>query len=305
MKIIYGLNQIKRFRKPVVAIGVFDGVHRGHRAILKAAAGKARRIGGTAIVLTFWPHPQKQASLYSLEHRLRLISKEGIGLCVVINFNRSFARLSAEDFIKNVLYKKLHPAYVYIGKNFNFGRKAAGSFRTLRDCSKSYSFKLRVFGVQRAGRLPISSTHIRALIRKGRLEAAGLLLGRRVSVLGTVIKGDARGAKLGYPTANIDPHHEVIPPSGVYAVRVTFGRRRFGGVCNIGTKPTFKHTGERHIEVYIFNFNRDIYGRYLELEFIKRIRGEKRYRASSALSARIKKDVIAAKKILSRHLMST
>lgn len=304
MNVIYGLKNIRRFKKPVVAIGVFDGVHRGHRVILKAAASKARNIGGTSLVLTFWPHPQRQASLYSLEHRLRLISEAGIDICVVINFNKDFARLSAENFIKNILYKKIRPAYVYIGKNFNFGRNAAGNFKVLREVAQLYNFRLKVFGVEKVNRRPISSTYIRALIKEGKLDAAKVLLGRRVSVLGTVVKGEARGAELGYPTANIDPHHEVIPPSGVYAVEIIFGGRHFGGICNIGTKPTFKDTGDRHIEVYIFNFNKNIYSQYLELQFIKRIRGERKYNTPAALSAQIKKDVIAAKNLLSRHLMS-
>lgn len=301
MKVIYGLKSIRHYPRPVVAIGVFDGVHQGHRAILKAAVSKARDIGGTAVVLTFWPHPQKKALIYSLEHRLRLISETGIDLCIVINFNERFSRLSAENFIKIILYKKICPAYVYIGKNFNFGRKAKGNFKILQGLSRVYNFRVKVFGVEKVNRRTISSTYIRALIKKGRLNAARVLLGRRVSVLGTVIKGEARGAKLGYPTANIDPHHEVIPPSGVYAVRIIFGGRQLSGICNIGTKPTFKDTGERHVEVYIFNFNKNIYGRYLELQFIKEIRKEVKFGTSVALSAQIKRDISCARRLLSRH----
>ncbi len=301
MNIIYGLRNIRRFKKPVVAIGVFDGVHRGHRAILKAAAGRARSIGGTAVVLTFWPHPQKQALLYSLEHRLRLIGELGIDVCVIINFNKKFSRISADNFIGDILYKKIRPSYVYIGKNFNFGAGASGNFKTLRKISQVYNFRVKVFGVVKVNRRSVSSSCIRTLIKEGNLAAAEKLLGRRVSVLGTVIKGEARGTRLGYPTANIDPHHEVIPPSGVYAVRIVFNGRVFGGICNIGTRPTFKNTGERHIEAYIFNFNKNIYGRYLELQFIKKMRGEEKFSTPAALSAQIKKDLTCVKRLLSRH----
>lgn len=294
MKVIRGLNQIKKFRKSVVAIGVFDGVHRGHKTILEQAVKKAKEINGTSLVLTFWPHPQKKALIYSLLHRLRLIAELGIAVSAVINFNKKFAAISADDFIRDILYKKIRPAYLYIGRNFHFGRKGKGDVRTLRAAAKKFGFGVGVFPTAKVNGRNVSSTYIRNLIKRGRLSAAANLLGRRVSVLGTVIKGQARGAQLGYPTANIDAHHEVVPPSGVYAVRVIFTGRGFNGICNIGSKPTFSNTGERHIEVYIFNFKRNIYGRDLELQFIKKIRQEKKFSTPQALSLQIRKDILSA-----------
>ena len=141
MKIIYGINNIGKISKPVVALGVFDGVHRGHRRILKSAVDKARAIGGTSAVLTFWPHPQKQGSLYSLEHRLRLIAESGIDVCIVVNFTRHFARIPAEDFIKDILADKIGAKYVYVGKNFRFGKKAQGGFALLRKMGGGFGFR--------------------------------------------------------------------------------------------------------------------------------------------------------------------
>ena len=301
MKVINGLNQIKKYRRPVIALGVFDGVHVGHQKILKAAADKARAIKGTSIVITFWPHPQKEESLISLEHRLRLIKELGINVCIVLNFSQKFSAISADDFIKNILAKKLGVNYLYVGRNFRFGRGARGDFRLLQKLSLSYCFRLELFPVVKINRQPVSSTQIRALIKKGKLKAAERLLGRPVGIFGTIIKGAAVARVLGFPTANIDPHHEVIPPSGVYAVKVVFNNKNFSGVCNIGTQPTFMRTGERHIEVHIFNFHRNIYGKNLELQFLRKIRNERKFTSTALLIREIKKDVSLAKAITSRH----
>jgi len=300
MKVIYGVNKIRKFRKPVVALGVFDGVHRGHINILKGAVKKAGSIKGTSMVLTFWPHPQKEESLYSLEHRLRLISELGIDVCIVINFNQKFAKISAIDFIKNILFKKIHAHYIYVGKNFRFGKNAEGDFKTLVGLSKIYNFKIKVFGVIKIRNRPISSTYIRTLIKKGRLVLARKLLTRPVSILGTVIRGVSLARKLGFPTANINPHHEVIPPHGVYAVRIIFNGRKFNGICYIGCRPTFLSKSE-NVEVYIFNFNKNIYGKYLEIQFLREIREEKRFASASSLIEQIKKDILTSQRMFSLH----
>lgn len=308
MKIIYGINKIKKFKHPVVALGVFDGVHRGHRLILKATVRKARQIKGTSVVVTFFPHPQAQKSLYSLAHRLRLIAELGIDVCIVIKFNPAFAKISARNFIKNILSGKIGAKYIYVGRNFRFGKAAEGDFRLLKKLSQVFNYQLKLFEVIKAGNKPISSTYIRELITKGRLLQAQSLLQRPVTVLGTVIKGISLARKMGFPTANIDPHHEIHPPSGVYAVRVVLGNQKFSGVCNIGKKPTLliKHKEEikgaqKHIEVYIFNFNKNIYARDLAIEFVRKVREEKRFQNIRILTGQIKKDIQAAKNILSRH----
>ena len=301
MRVFKGLNKAGRFKKPVIALGVFDGVHRGHINILKDASRRAHSIGGTSIALTFDPHPQKEESLSSLEHRLRLIAQQGIDVCVVINFNRNFQKMSAEDFIKNILSGKLQAFYIYVGRNFRFGRRAEGSVATLKRFSKILHFKLKIFKVIKTNHQPISSTYIRALIKKGKLFAAKKLLCRPVTVLGSVRMGLKIGSRLGFPTANIDPHHEVMPPPGVYVVRIIFGSRRYNGICNIGTRPTITKKRKIQIEVHIFNFHKNIYAKFLEIEFIKKIREEIKFPNSCALTEQIRKDVTFAKALFSRH----
>ncbi len=313
---IFSLKNLKKFKKPVVALGVFDGVHRGHREILKSVVKRARVIGGTSVVLTFSPHPQKEESLCSLEHRLRLISELGVDAAIVMNFNKKFASILPESFIKNILVKLIGADEIYIGRNFRFGKNASGDYRMLKESGKIYNYKLKAFSIIKINNKPINSTSIRALIRKGDFTRAGKFLGRFVSVSGTVIKGRTLGKRLGFPTANIDAHHEVIPPKGVYTVNVILDAKKFmalamrkakplpcrlNGICYIGARPTLNSGSEVHIEAHIFGFNKYIYGDSLEIRFIKKIREERKFPSLSALSEQIKKDIVIAKKIISRH----
>jgi riboflavin kinase/FMN adenylyltransferase len=301
MKVIRGLHKITKFKKPVVVLGVFDGVHIGHINILKDAVRRAHSIGGTSIALTFDPHPQKEESLTSLDHRIRLIAKQGIDVCIVIDFNKHFQQSSALDFVRKVLVNKIGARYIYIGKNFRFGRNAEGDIDTLKALGRIYNFKVKVFKVVRMHFKAVSSTYIRRLIKKGELSAAEKLLCRPVTVLGSVMKGVHLGRRLGFPTANIDPHHEVIPPEGVYAAQILLGNKKLNGLCNIGKRPTFMKKGKVHIEVHIFNFHKNIYGKYIEIEFIKKLRKEKKFPSAAALIDMIRKDITFAKTLFSRH----
>lgn len=304
MLIIRNLRGIRKFKKPVVALGVFDGLHLGHINILKSVVRRARRINGTGVVVTFWPHPQKKQSIYSLEHRLMLIQKIGIDVCIVIRFDERFSEISPEDFVKKLLVERLGAYSIYVGENFRFGKDAQGNARLLKELAREYDFRLCLFGVIRKNGAVVSSTLIRSLILQGNLRKAAELLGRQVSVLGTVIKGASLASKWGLPTANINPHHEVLPSSGIYAVEVIIGTEKYKGVCYIGTKPTFKARKVRrstHIEVYIFNFRRYIYGKYLEIRFVKKIREDKEFNSVADLVEQIKRDILLARRILSRY----
>jgi len=299
MKIIYGVRRLRKLCKPVVALGVFDGLHLGHRNILQATVRKAGQIKGTSLVLTFYPHPQGKESLYSLEHRLRLIAELGVDVCIVVNFTNSFAKISAQDFIAKILVEKIQTNFVYVGRNFRFGNKAFGDYRLLAVSAKKYKFGLKIFNVVKSAGLTVSSTAIRGLIKNCEIKKAQKLLGRRVSVLGTVIRGSRLGRLLGFPTANIKAHHEVIPPAGIYAVQIVFSKKKYNGVCYIGKRPTIHLKNKvMRIEVHLFDFHKNIYGLVLEIQFIKLIRLDQKFASLKDLSTQIQKDIISCRKIL-------
>lgn len=299
MEIIRGIRNMKRYPRPVVAIGVFDGVHAGHRRILEFCVAEARRIRGTPMVLTFEPHPQKEESIYSFDHRMALMSGLGVKACVVMRFNRRFAAMRAEDFIRKVIRGALGARHVLVGANFKFGAKLSGNTATLRSFARPCGYALTVFPTAKFAGRTISSTRIRQAISRGHLAKARAMLAGEVSVFGTVTGGRAVGRVLGFPTANIDPHHEVLPPPGIYAVRASVGKKWLPAVCYIGTRPTFKRSGAPVVEVHVFDFTGNLYGKPMQVRFAGRIRGEKKFPSSATLSAQIKKDIAHAKKILS------
>lgn len=306
MKIFKGLRAARGLGKTVVTIGVFDGVHIGHRAIIKRTVERARRLGLKSVVLTFDPHPLKVIrrksgvpAISSLDHRARLISVLRPDALVVAAFTRNFGRMSSEEFGRNLLAKRLGAKWVYVADNFYFGRGAGADAKRLEEIGRRCGFRVTVLPMVKYGGRAVSSSRIRSLITAGRIAQASKMLGRPVSILGTVVKGSGRGRFLGFRTANIDPHHEAIPPSGVYAVRVKVRGRLYKGVLNIGTRPTFFYkdtrTYERTIEVHIFDFAYDIYGKDAEILFVRRLRPEKHFSDPSRLAAQIKKDAETAK----------
>jgi len=297
VNIIHGIAHARKFKNPVVALGVFDGVHLAHQHILKSAVNIARRNNGTSVVVTFWPHPQKQKSLYSLKHRLYLISQLGIDACIVVNFSPKFASIRAEEFIRKILVGKIGAKYICVGKNFRFGRYAAGSVGLLKKFSRPLEYKLKVFSVIKKRSIPVSSTYIRKLITRGRLANAGKLLRKPVTVLGTVIRGNSLARKFGFPTANINPHHEILPPNGIYSVRINFAGKNYKGICYIGSRPTLnvKQDRNRHVEVHIFNLKKNLYKKDLEIQFITFIRKERRFNSKEDLIKQVKKDIFLTK----------
>jgi riboflavin kinase / FMN adenylyltransferase len=299
MKVLVGLKAPLNIRDAVVSLGVFDGVHLGHRRILSESVRKARSIGGKSVAVTFYPHPRGKKSIFSLEHRLRVIAETGIDLCLVLEFGKSLSQMSAQDFVRRILVSKIGARHVYVGKNFHFGRGASGDYRTLAAFGSSLGFSVKAFDVIKHRGIAVSSTHIRDLIMKGRLAQAAKLLSRPVSVFGTVIHGIKLGKSLGYPTANLDPHHEVLPPRGIYAVWVFLRGKKFPGLCYIGPKPAFAKSRQpkENIEVHILKFNKRIYGSNLEVQFIKKLREVKKFSTPQALSTGIKQDLIRAKAV--------
>ena len=309
MKIIKGFKNISGIKGgSILAIGVFDGVHIGHQRIIKQIVKRAKKIGAKSVVLTFDPHPLKVLaagsfvpSLISLKHKARLIEALGADYLVIISFTKAFSRVSPKAFVKKILVDKLSVKEIYASKDFYFGRGAKGDIELLKELGNLFGFEAKVIKPIRGGSRLVSSSVIRRLILNGEIAKASEFLGRAVTVLGTVVHGLRRGRILGFPTANVNPHHEVIPPPGVYAVKVDYKNRRLKGVLNIGRRPTFFSGGkdiEPTTEAHIFDFYKKIYGEDTEPIFVKKIRDEKRFREMSGLSAEIKRDARTARALL-------
>ena len=288
-------------RNVTATIGIFDGVHRGHQKILKKLVKESKKQKRRSLVITFHPHPRKVLNplaqtpfLISLKHRLRLIEEEGVNFCRVIKFTKSLSQMKPSEFIKNILIKKFNVKTIVVGKNFSFGYKEKGDVKFLKRMGKKYNFKVFSIDPVVSKKRFISSTRIRGEIEKGKLKDASFMLGRPVTVFGTVKKGRSIGKKIGFPTANIDPHHEAIPPSGVYAVNAKIHKALYKGVLNIGRRPTFTKDIEPTIELHILNFKKDIYGKDVEVIFKKKIRDEKRFSSILALQNQIHRDILRA-----------
>ncbi|MBI2095723.1 MAG: riboflavin biosynthesis protein RibF [Candidatus Omnitrophica bacterium] len=287
-------------RSRAIAIGVFDGVHRGHRKILRQMLRHSRRFGLVPMAVTFDPHPlkvlarpKKHEALMSLSHRLRLFEKMGIAETFVIRFTRAFSGMSRGRFLSDLLLGRLGLGALSVGYDFRFGRGGLGDLEFLRKESRERKFHFSASKpLKVAGRI-ISSTEIRRLIVSGDLRMASRMLGRPVSVYGTVIHGRGRGGRRGFPTANLNPHHETIPPAGVYAVRGDLGGRWVEGVLHIGPRPTYDDR-QRSVEVHFLNFSQGLYGKDVELVFLKKLRPIRKFKDPLELAQAIKKDILRA-----------
>jgi len=295
-------------KKSVVTIGVFDGVHIGHRTVIERTVARARAVGAMSIVVTFDPHPLKvlgahhlAPSLMSLKHRVNIIRSLGVDKVIVMKFDQRLSEMDPSVFIKDIIRKKLNAQEIFVGEDFCFGKGAGADIRALKRIAGTAGLKVHpVKAVKRGGRI-ISSSEIRRLIVAGRIKEASNLSGRPFSILGTVVSGAKLARVLGYPTANINPHHEAMPPSGVYAVKVRLDKKLFKGVMNIGVRPTFYDHGrdtEPSIEVHIFGFHGSIYGKDLEVIFVRRLRPEKKFNTIDSLIEQVRRDEKAAKRLL-------
>lgn len=285
----------------VVAAGVFDGMHPGHRAVLQSALESAGKAGGTAVALTFDPHPSKilrpensARLLTSTRHKLHLMEELGISEVLVIPFDREFAAVEAADFLRRLSSSARHLARICVGQGWRFGHARRGDAELLRRLGPELGFETTEVEPVQIDGTTVSSTLIRQLVETGDLQAAARILGRNYSVLGTVMSGDGLGKKLGFPTANLAAHNEQFPPDGVYAVRVHVGGELLHGVANIGSRPTVKTAGERLLEVHLLDFSGDLYGREIEAEFLRFLRPEKKFPDVDALRGQIAADVQAA-----------
>lgn len=287
-------------RGPIVlAIGVFDGVHLGHRAVIERALADARAKGGSAVVVTFDPHPIRVLRpelaprlLTSTAHKIRLIRDLGVEHLLIVPFDTVFAETSPADFIR-ALTKTCNPLReICVGHQWSFGKRRAGNLDLLKVLGDELGFdEVGVPAVEVDGQI-VSSTLTRRAIEAGDFAIAARYLGREYAILGTVVEGDRLGRTLGFPTANLSAHNEQFPPNGVYVVTVKRHGQTLRGVVNIGVRPTVAHaSGERILEVHLLNFSGELYGEDLELTFGKFLRPEQKFASLAELKAQIRSDV--------------
>lgn len=312
MKIIRSIDDIPSgLVSPVITLGNFDGVHRGHREIFRRVIDEARTIGGTSVVVTFRPHPLKVIPnlrnvllITTYEERARLIERCGIDLLVEIPFDRSISELPPRTFIHDILVERIGVKSLFIGYDYAFGHNREGRVPLLVSAGKEHGFAVRVLEPINNGSEIYSSSAIRRLVQIGEVSSVVDLLGRHFSLAGTVVRGHGRGASLGYPTANIKTDKELVPPDGVYAVKVCVDGEVRDGACNIGRNPTYGNQ-ESSIEVHLFDLHENLYGRVLEIYFIERIRGERKFTGPETLREAIGYDVKRCREILSTTTLIT
>jgi riboflavin kinase / FMN adenylyltransferase len=296
------------FIRTVVTIGNFDGVHLGHRAILRRVVQRARELGGQTVAVTFNPHPVRvlrpEVNLPMLttpDQKLHLLTDAGLDAVVVLPFTPEFAALPARDFVRQYFFERLRAREVVVGHDYCFGRGREGNIDLLKAMGEKYGFTVQVVWAVEVDGAVVSSSLIRALLRLGKVTQAGRFLGRAYGVAGRVVQGKGRGAKLlGVPTANILTPNELLPASGIYAVWVRRGEETLPGVANIGTCPTFENT-ELSLEVHLMEFAGDLYDEHLEVQFVTRLREEQRFPSIEALAAQIHADIAAARLALTAH----
>lgn len=291
----------------MLALGNFDGLHRGHMKIIERVRRVAAERGGTALVLTFDPHPPRIVRpdkapplLMTLEQKLEALAKAGIQGVAIVNFTHEVSRWEPEYFVKTVLVDWLHVAEVWVGADFLFGRDRTGNFTLLRALGARNGFRAEKIDPVRYKEFVVSSTRIRRLISEGRVDEASALLGHHFYIDGTVVRGAGRGRELGVPTANLETTNELVPPHGVYATTALVKGIVYPSVTNIGLRPTFENTERATIEVHILGLDQDLYGQQIRLAFVQRLRDERRFPDVDALKAQIEADVRRAGRLFDR-----
>jgi riboflavin kinase/FMN adenylyltransferase len=310
MRIIHQLNElIDPFKNNVMTIGNFVCFHIGHQALFHEVVEKAAAIEGTPIAMTFEPHPlrvlngDKHPPLITLfEQKAELIERAGLEVLICVPFTREFAAMSARQFVEDLLVGRIGVKAIVVGEDYTFGKNREGNIDLLKSFAEQYDFEVILADwIKAAKNYPdrISSTKVREFVMAGEMEQAGKMLGRHYQIRGTVVSGRNRGGKLlGFPTANINLHDELCPRSGIYAVTVEFQGRTYQGVANIGYSPTFDEH-EFTVEVHILDFDENIYGKKIKVNFIKRIRDEIKFSGIDELSYQIGEDIKTARQIFS------
>jgi riboflavin kinase/FMN adenylyltransferase len=309
VKIYNDLNQFQ-VKRPVVTIGTFDGIHLGHQKVIARLNDFARQHNGESVIFTFHTHPRLVTSpnettlrlLTTLEEKIELLEKSGIDHLVIYPFNLEFVNLTYHEFVEKILIEKLRTHCLVVGYDHKFGKNREGGFEYLQQCAEQYNFHIEKLDAFLVDNDSVSSTKIRNALEIGDIEKANHFLGYSFILHGTVVGGKQLGRKLGFPTANIESSnkYKIIPGYGVYAVRVRLTQGNFIGMLNIGTRPTFNNNADnRSIEVNIFDFDSDIYGEEITLEFAKKIRNEQKFSDMLQLAAQLSIDRATAQSIFS------
>ncbi len=291
----------------MLALGNFDGLHRGHAKIIDRVRRRAEDHGWTASALTFDPHPPRVVRpekaprlLMTKDQRLDALAQAGMQGVAVVRFTQELSRWEPERFVRTVLVEWLRVTEVWVGANFLFGRDRSGNFSLLRALGARYGFRAEKIDPVRYKEFVVSSTRIRRLISEGRVDEAGALLGHHYFIDGTVMRGEGRGAPQGFPTANLGTDNELLPPHGVYASTATIDGVIHPSVTNVGVRPTFGDGGPTVVETHLFNFRRSMYDARLRLAFIKRLRDERTFHTVDALVAQIATDCRQARELFDR-----
>jgi len=303
MEILRSIPELSRLPGPLfLAIGVFDGMHLGHQAVISTSAEHARSVNGTPVVVTFDPHPEKvlrpQAAphlLTATQHKIGLIRDLGVGHLLIIAFDRQFAATEPEDFVKQLVKHSKPLREICVGHEWSFGKNRRGNLGLLKKLGAQFDFEVvGIPPVTMNGEL-VSSTAIRHAVQTCDLRKAAVMLGREYTILGTVVRGDDLGKKIGFPTANLSAHNEQFPPNGVYFAQAMLDGVIYPGVLNLGYRPTVSSEKDRVLEIHLFDFDRDIYGSDLEVRFVRYLRPEKKFESVDMLARQIALDVKQAR----------
>ena len=299
-------NILSKHRKSIILIGNFDGVHLGHQKLFKLARGYKKKLRSKIGVITFEPMPKmffnqniKNFRISTLKQKEILLMKQGIDFIITKKFDKKFSKIKYLSFIKNILYKKINAKYIFVSNNFRFGNKREGNVKKLIQNGKNFNYKIIKPKPIISKHKIVSSTNIRKLLSKGKLNYVNKLLDRNWSIEGLVQKGRQMGKKIGFPTCNLDIKNYVIPKLGVYAVKIRIknSNKILKGIANIGFRPTFNQK-KILLEVHIFNFSGNLYNKVLTIDFISFIRNEKKFKNINQLKKQISSDLVMAKKSL-------
>jgi len=303
----YPDDGVVKWHHPVLALGNFDGLHRGHMKIIDRVRRRAGERGGTPAAMTFDPHPPRVVRpdkapplLMTKEQKIEALGRSGMQGVAVLRFTPDVSRWEPEVFVRTVLVEWLHVVEVWVGANFLFGHDRAGNYTVLRSLGARYGFRAEKIDPVRYKDFVVSSTRIRRLIAEGRVDEAGALLGHHYFIDGRVRRGAGRGREIGYPTANLESRNELAPPTGVYATTVTIDGVVRPSITNIGLRPTFGDVEAPVIETHVFDFDRDLYDRELRLSFVQRLRDERAFADVDALRAQIDADARTARRLFGR-----